>query len=303
MVKKLNARQLEQYWEDGFAVIDGALPTSLLDKMLRLTDKIVEDAKGLTESNECYDLEETHSPHKPRVRRLKSPFKYWALFDEFLRSDVALNPVEQIIGPNIRLYNNKMNMKAPGYGAAVEWHSDWAFYPHTNDSGLALGVYLDDVDEDNGPMMVIPGSHKAGVIDHHSEGYFCGAIDPIKTPMAFSQAVPLTGAAGTITLHHVRSVHGSALNRSTKPRRLLLQGYFSADAWPLNGFRNGQSIDDFDALIVRGVSTLEPRLANIPVKMPIPKALHQGSIYENQQTLKNRYFESMGPDKRATRSS
>ena len=192
-------------------------------------------------------------------------------------------------------------MKALGYGAAVEWHSDWAFYPHTNDTGLALGVYLDDVDEDNGPMMVIPGSHKAGVIDHHSDEYFCGAIDPMKTPMAFSHAVPLTGAAGTITLHHVRALHGSALNRSTKPRRLLLQGYFPADAWPLNGFRNGQSIDDFDALIVRGVSTLEPRLANIPVKMPFPKALHQGSIYENQQTLKNRYFESIGPHKRVTK--
>jgi len=124
MVKKLLARQLEQYWEDGFTIIDRAPPTSLLDKMLRLKDKIVEDAKVLTESNECYDLEETHSSHKPRVRRLKSPFKYWSLFNEFLRSDVDLNPVEQIIGPNVRLYNNKMNMKAPGYGAAVEWHSD-----------------------------------------------------------------------------------------------------------------------------------------------------------------------------------
>ena len=164
-----------------------------------------------------------------------------------------------------------------------------------------MGVYLEDVDEDNGPMMVIAGSHKVGVIDHNSDEYFCGATDPMKTPMAFSQAVPLTGAAGTITLQHVRAVDGSALNRSTKPRRLLLQGYFSADAWPLNGFRNRQSIDDFDALIVRGVSTLEPRLANIPVKMPFPKALHQGSTYENQQTLKNRYFESIGPNKRVTK--
>ena len=96
MVKKLNTRQIEQHWEDGFTIIDRASPTSLLDKMLRLTDKIVEDAKGLTESNECYDLEETHSSHKPRVRRLKSPFKYWTLFNEFLRSDVALNPVEPV---------------------------------------------------------------------------------------------------------------------------------------------------------------------------------------------------------------
>ena len=92
----------------------------MLDKIPRLRDKIIEDAKGLTESDEFYDLEQTHSSHKPRVRRLKSPFTCWALFNEFLRSNIALNPVEQIIGPSIRLQNNKMNMKAPGYGAAVE---------------------------------------------------------------------------------------------------------------------------------------------------------------------------------------
>ena len=95
--------KLEQYWEDSSTVTDRALPTILLDKILRLRDKVAEDAKELTESNEFYDLEQTHSSHKPRARRLKSPFTCWALFSEFLRSDIALNPVEQLIGPNIRL--------------------------------------------------------------------------------------------------------------------------------------------------------------------------------------------------------
>ena len=153
-----------------------------------------------------------------------------------------------------------MNMKAAGYGVAVEWHSDWPFYPHTNDMGVTSGVYLDDVDINNEPLMVLHGSHKMGIIDHHSYEYFCRAIDPIKTPLNFDEAVPLPGPAGTITLHHVRTVHGSALNRFKKPRRLLLQGYFATDAWPLNGFRSGQSINNFDDLILRGSATLEPGL-------------------------------------------
>jgi hypothetical protein len=37
------------------------------------------------------------------------------------------------------------------YGSPVEWHQDWAFYPHTNDDVLATGIYLDDCDLDNGP--------------------------------------------------------------------------------------------------------------------------------------------------------
>lgn len=297
MTKKLSKTQLEQYHEEGFTMIEEALPAELLAEMLRLTDEIVEEAGGLTENDERYDLEETHSPEEPRVRRLKSPFEHWKFFDDFLRSDVTLDPVEQILGPNIRLYNNKMNMKAPGYGAAVEWHSDWAFYPHSNDAGLALGVYLDDVTEKNGPMMVIPGTHKSGVIDHHSKGYFCGAIDPVKIPLDFDKAVPLMGPAGSITLHHVRAVHGSALNHSDKPRRLLLQGYFAADAWPLRGFRPGQSFEEFNELIVRGEPTLDPRLEDVPVRMPYPEAPHQGSIYENQHILENRFFESVGEHK------
>ena len=47
-------------------------------------------------------------------------------------------------------------MKSAGYGSPVEWHQDWAFYPHTNDDVLATGIYLDDCDMDNGPLLVCP---------------------------------------------------------------------------------------------------------------------------------------------------
>ena len=49
-------------------------------------------------------------------------------------------------GPSIRQYGGKLNMKSAGYGSPVEWHQDWAFYPHTNDDVLATGIYLDDCD-------------------------------------------------------------------------------------------------------------------------------------------------------------
>ena len=68
-------------------------------------------------------------------------------------------------------------MKSAEYGSPVEWHQDWAFYPHTNQDVLAVGILLDDMDPDNGPVLVLPGSHKGPVYDHHSFGAFCGAID------------------------------------------------------------------------------------------------------------------------------
>ena len=75
-----------------------------------------------------------------------------------------------LLGPDVRLHGSKMNMKDPQYGSPVEWHQDWAFYPHTNDDLLAIGVMLEDIDEENGALLVMPGTHRHGVYDHHAEG-------------------------------------------------------------------------------------------------------------------------------------
>jgi ectoine hydroxylase-related dioxygenase (phytanoyl-CoA dioxygenase family) len=180
-------------------------------------------------------------------------------------------------------------MKSAGYGAAVEWHQDWAFYPHSNDDVLATGLYLDDCGMENGPLLVVPGTHKGPVYDHHADGYFAGAMAPEIEGLDYAKAVPLTGKAGSMTIHHARLVHGSALNASSKPRRLLLHEYTAADAWPLMGVAN---FDEFNGRMVLGKPTIEPRLASVPVRMPLPPAPFQGSIYENQRAAAKRFFAS-----------
>jgi len=168
----------------------------------------------------------------------------------------------------------------------VEWHQDWAFYPHTNDDLLAVGVMLDDAISDNGPLLVVPGSHRGPTFDHHAGGYFCGAVDPASVKDEIARAVPLTGRAGSMSFHHVRLLHGSAQNVSHLPRALLLYEYAAADAWPLMGVKD---LAEFDARLVAGEPGLEPRIVPAPVRMPLPPALHQGSIYENQ-TAARRFF-------------
>ena len=192
---------------------------------------------------------------------------------------------------SVRFDTGKLNMKSAGYGAPVEWHQDSAFYPHTNDDLAAVGIMLDDYEIENGPMMVIPGSHQGPVWDHHGpDGRFCGAIDPTRSDIEFSRAVPCLGKAGSITVHHVRAVHGSATNLSGKERRFLLFQYRAADAWPLLGFAAG--IEKFDTLLLAGSPTLTPRLAPVPVRLPLPPAEYQGSIYENQRAAGRRFFET-----------
>ena len=166
--------------------------------------------------------------------------------------------LHELLGPDLRLHGSKLNMKAAHYGSPVEWHQDWAFYPHTNDDILAIGVMLDDMDLENGPLMVVPGSHKGPVWNHHGEdGRFAGLVDPADIQAEIASAVALTGRAGTMSFHHVRALHGSALNTSDRSRNLLLYEVAASDAWPLLGVAD---FDDFNRRLLTGRPSIEPRV-------------------------------------------
>jgi ectoine hydroxylase-related dioxygenase (phytanoyl-CoA dioxygenase family) len=288
-VPMLTRQQVESYRRDGYLMIESVLDARELATLRQVTDDLVAASRAVTQHNDIYDLEPTHSTREPRVRRIKEPHNAHPAYREIAFSKKIAAMLEPLLGSSgVRFQTGKLNMKAAGYGAAVEWHQDWAFYPHTNDDLLAIGLYLDDCGPDNGPLMVIPGSHTGPIADHHSSGVFCGAIDPASSDIDFSKAVMLTGPAGSMTIHHVRMVHGSALNTSGRPRRLLLYQYTAVDAFPLLGIPSWEKFNDN---IVTGQPTMVPRLTSVPVRIPLPAAPFEGSIYENQRTLANRFFE------------
>jgi len=283
----ISERQVAGYREDGYVVVEDVIGPELLQRMTRVIAELTEKARGVTTHTDVYDLEPTHSPAAPRVRRIKKPHLVDPVFGEVLKTPVVLDVLRKLLGPNVRLHGSKLNLKSPKYGSPVEWHQDWAFYPHTNDDILAIGVMLDDVALENGPLLVMPGTHKGPTYDHHADGRFCGAMDPAAAPLDFSKAVPCLGRAGSASFHHVRLLHGSAQNTSDRSRLLLLYECTAADAWPLVNFT---TLDEFDGRIMFGEPTLEPRLVDVPVRMPLPPALNPGSIYENQTAARARYF-------------
>jgi ectoine hydroxylase-related dioxygenase (phytanoyl-CoA dioxygenase family) len=286
----LDPAQIAEYQDVGAIVIPDVLTVGEVAALRRVTDDFVERARGVAAHDEIYDLEDSHTREKPRVRRIKAPHLHHPDYARLVRHPGIIAVLRDLWGPDIRFDTAKLNMKSAGFGAAVEWHQDWAFYPHTNDDLAAVGVMMDDMAMENGPLLGIPGSHRGPVFDHHADGRFCGAMDPARAEVDYASAVPLTGRAGSITVHHVRAVHGSAPNVSARDRRLLLLQFRAADAWPLLGFPAG--IEAFNALMVAGAPTLEPRLTAVPVRLPLPPASLQGSIYENQKGLRRRYFET-----------
>ena len=272
--------EIEFYHREGYLGLGNVIPDEDVEALRRVTDEFVEKSREYTESNTVFDLEPGHTRQDPKLRRLKSPVQQHDTYDHILRHPAILDIVEQLLGPDIYTNGDKLNMKSPEFGSPVEWHQDWAFYPHTNDDMLAVGVAMDDMFQVNGCLQVIPGSHKGPILDHQFEGRFAGMV----TEDGFddSEAVPIELHAGGISIHHVRALHGSLPNRSEIPRRLLLLQYCAADSWPV--YRNV----DWEAHLrkfVRGEPTNQPRLEKVPVRLPLPPALRGGSIYETQSIV------------------
>jgi phytanoyl-CoA hydroxylase len=284
---KITPDMIQQYQEEGWLVVPNLLNDIMRQKMKDVLADWVEQSRAYTSHTDVFDLENGHTAQEPRVRRIKQPHKQHPIFEEFIRSQPVVEALQALLGDAIRLQTSKLNLKSPKFGSPVQWHQDWAFYPHTNDDILAVGVMLDDTTLENGAMLVVPGSHKGPTYSHHADGRFCGAMD-VNTPgLGLERAVPIEGLAGSVSFHHVRAIHGSAQNKSTKSRNFLLYEVCAADAFPLMGVSD---YDDFNQRLLHGEPTNVPRFKDVPVIMPLPPALNQGSIYENQSSSRSNYF-------------
>ena len=289
----LSADEAGFYEENGYLVLENRLDAGMIEAVRAEIARLEQPAVGMTESDDRIDLEDSHRPDDPRVRRIKLPHTQSRLFNELLHSDTILAPVRDLIGPDLRLHTTKLNMKSAGYGAAIEWHQDFAFYPHTNDDVLAVAVIIDDMKPENGPLMVFPGSHKGPIHDHHDDGVFAGGINLKRSGLDPADAAPLTGPAGSISIHHARIVHGSARNLSDSPRRLMFFEIMAADAFPvMGGMTRFEGIETYDELMLCGMPTLAPRLADVPIRIPQPQPDRNRSIYEIQKNLSGSGFVS-----------
>ena len=286
--KKDLKRNYDKY---GYILCKDLLPQDVIIELKLLTDQLVHGAGNLNASNSIYEFIEEDKSQRPRLERIISPHKVHKIFHQLIRRDEITEILRLLLGPNVRMQDSKLNLKSSGGGSAVEWHQDWAFYPHTNDDVLAVGIMIDDMTSQNGPVMFVPGSHKGPIFDHCSDGYFCGAVQPDVATEQSKDATTITGTAGSVTFHHCRLLHASKMNNSADERRFLLYEAMSADAWPLAGCHAlYDSLESMQERIISGEQPLLPRLRDIPVRLPHPILPNATSIYMQQRHGDNRIY-------------
>ncbi|MDJ0612781.1 MAG: phytanoyl-CoA dioxygenase family protein, partial [Rhizobiaceae bacterium] len=271
--------------------VEKLIPDDLLKELRSFTTHCVSEVAAGRLHGELLDSFE-NAAGVPQLRRIVSPEAFADVYDRAMRYEPLVDLVKELLGGSVRFDHGKLNFKPPSGGAAVEWHQDWAFYPQTNDDMLAVGIMLEDCTIENGPLMVVPGSHKGKIYDHHQNGTFVGGINSSNLDHGVDSAVPLTAPAGSISIHHVRTLHGSTTNRSQTNRPLLLFNYVAVDAFPIF---HSYEWEKFNARILRGEPTLEPRLSSVPVRIhaPTPKTadgFSTGSLFDLQQEMEETLY-------------
>lgn len=146
----LSEAQGKFYSGNGYLVVEDMVGEADLEAFREAIAEFRERASLVERSDDIFDLGPGHGPDSPKLRRIKNPADRHPPFAALMRSDRLVDIVAQLLGGTARFNHSKLNFKPPRGNAKIEWHQDWAFYPHTNDDLLAVGVMLEDCDEENG---------------------------------------------------------------------------------------------------------------------------------------------------------
>ena len=126
--------------------------------------------------------------------------------------------------------------------------------------------------------------HKGLVYDHYNkQGNWCGYIDDADVEKVdLDKTTYLKGPAGSVTVHHCRSVHGSMPNNHpTRARPFLLFAYSAANCLPLMPHNQKSR---YDGAIVRGEHPSHPLFEGEPCKLPPTRSKMSRSIFQAQQS-------------------
>lgn len=222
----LSDEQIAQFHRDGFLALPQISTPAEIEMMREAYDDIFSRRAG-REAGAQFDLAGTDEDGKEAaLPQILGPEKFAPqLWDTLARAN-ALHVVRQLLGPDFEAQSSHAIFKPARHGAATPWHQDEAYWnPDLEYRSMSVWLPLQDVDESNGCMQFIAGSHQHDIAKHQSinndpriHGLELAPDADVATDGA--KICPL--AAGGATFHGSRTLHFTAPNNSDRPRRALI---------------------------------------------------------------------------------
>lgn len=269
----LDQEQIARFRRDGYLVVPDAVTPQQLAAMRAEIAGWVDESRAHSapfgpptiDGRPRFDMGAEHSAERPALRRVNNPSDISAAYRSVMENARVVDMVADLIGPDVKFHHCKINLKLPGARTEVAYHQDFAYTPHTNGDIVTALIFIDDVDEENGCLMVVPGSHLGPMHSLFDGERFTGAVAPDAEAGMKAESVACLGRAGSVCLMHTKLLHGSAPNHSTASRGLYICVYTAADAVPIA--RNPMPSPN-EGRIVRGREARFARLTETRVELP-----------------------------------
>ena len=161
---------------------------------------------------------------------------------ELAAEDSLLDVVEELIGPDILLWNAFLPVKPPGTSAYFGWHQDATYWPVTpTEQIVSAWVALSPVSQVSGGMQMVRGSHAQGALPHqttYDESSMLKRGQQVSTEIDEDEVVNIDLQPGQASIHHTLTLHRSGPNRSHDWRLGVGLNFASAQVAPLSGYED-----------------------------------------------------------------
>ena len=156
--------------------------------------------------------------------------------------------MSDLLGPNVELHHSTLHIKPPESGHPFPMHQDYPFYPHENDRYVDVLVHFDDTSHANGEIRFLDGSHKMGPLEHITQTPEGPCSPHLPTDVyRLDDTVPVPARRGDVVCFNINTIHGSYINTTDRPRRLIRVGFRDPQNWQTSGQSFGRP-----GLVVRG---------------------------------------------------
>lgn len=230
----LSAGEIDRYHRDGYVIARGFQLTPHECARLQADLETVLQQNSDIPSDRLINV---HLEGKPPYGAIGA-----SGFEQLARDPRIVDMVEQLIGPDLILWLTHLFCKPAAIGREVPWHQDGQYWPIQPAATCTVWVALDTVDQDNGAMRIIPGSHQRGSFRHTTDLSDALTLNQVADTSQFDEntAQYIELQPGQVSLHDIGVLHGSAANTSGRRRAGLALRYMPSTAW----FRRDASVEN-----------------------------------------------------------
>jgi phytanoyl-CoA hydroxylase len=234
----INSDEVAQFWDQGYLRVPDVFSpdevAELADDLDLLIDRWARDGAWRGPWRDA--LLDPDLAGKIELKSLHDLRYYSAAWARATSQDNLVNVMRCLLGDAVELHHTTLHVKPPELGQPFPLHQDWPFYQHADNRYVDVLVHLDDTSHENGEIRFLSGSHRNGPLQHItvSEGKVCEPHLPTDV-YRLEETTPVPAKRGDIVCFNINTVHGSYINTTSAPRRLVRVGYRHPDNVQLGG--------------------------------------------------------------------